>query len=89
MSGPSAACLSSCDPKRGAAAIGSGPLRFLLLSRFAPSATLSKSLRLHKPACGPFGAFGPFVPLRVLASCSRVLSASDYFRLKKASLPRY
>lgn len=45
------------------------------ISRAAPSATASKSLRLCKPASGHAVACGPFAPLRVLAACSRALCA--------------
>ena len=55
------------------------------LSRAAPSATASKSLRLCKPASGHAVACGPFAPLRVLAACSRALCASYQPMLSTAS----
>ena len=46
------------------------------LSRCAPSATVSKSLRLRKLSCAACGGFGQFASLRVLVTCSRALRAS-------------
>ena len=54
----------------------SDPKLGLTLSRCGGCATVSKPLRLCKPACGPFGPSGPFAPLWVLPACAPRLRAS-------------
>ena len=73
--------------RQGAAAIGSGPLRFLRLSRFTPSATAHCS-PLRKKLLVPSAQL-LFCLRGSRCACSRAFSASPYLMLKKASIPRY
>ena len=73
--------------EKGAAANGSGPVCFSQLSRFSPSAT-AHCLPLRKKHLWPAAKL-LFCLRGSLCACSRALSASSYFRLKKASIPRY